>query len=230
MDDLRFGATIRAVRVRRRLTQRQVADRAGASQPTVSRVEHGDAARLSLDTLRTICRVLDVRVDLEPRWRGPGLARLLDARHAEMQQAAVRLLSGAGWVAVPEVTFSQFGERGSIDVLGWDRDHRAALVVELKSALVDLQDLLASLDRKRRLAPGICRDRGWPAQCVGACIVIADTRANRRRVAAHVTLLRTAYPDDGHVLRRWLAEPTGTLAALTDLSGPGSPAGASHSA
>jgi hypothetical protein len=119
---------------------------------------------------------------------------------------------------MPEVTFSHFGERGSIDVLGWNPVHRAALVVEVKSVLVDIQDLLSSVDRKRRLAPGVCRDRGWPAKRIGACIVLADGRTNRRHVAANAALLRAAYPDDGRVLQRWLSDPSGPLAAITFLS------------
>ena len=213
MDDLRFGAALRAVRRRRRMTQAQLARAAGVSQATVSRVERGLLGQSTFDTVRAVARALGVRVDLDARWRGPAMDRLLDARHAELQQSIVRLLASHGWTAIPEVTFSHFGERGSIDVLGWHPVGRVALVVEVKSALVDLQDLLAGLDRKARLAPIVCREHGWEPRSVGRCVVMADGRTNRRRAAAHAALLRAALPDDGRRLRGWLAHPDGPLAA-----------------
>ncbi|HVH18470.1 MAG TPA: helix-hairpin-helix domain-containing protein, partial [Myxococcota bacterium] len=46
--------------------------------------------------------------------------RLLDERHAAMVEAVMRRLVALGWKVRAEVTFSSFGERGSIDVFGWN--------------------------------------------------------------------------------------------------------------
>jgi hypothetical protein len=49
-----------------------------------------------------------------------------------LDEAVTRLLADDGWEAVPEVTYSIFGERGSID-LAWHPASRTLLVIELKS-------------------------------------------------------------------------------------------------
>ena len=64
MDDLRVGAAFRAVRVRRRWRQSDVAARAGVSRAFVSLLERGHLDRVSLATLRQVARTLDIRVDL----------------------------------------------------------------------------------------------------------------------------------------------------------------------
>ncbi len=87
------------------------------------------------------------------RWRGGELDRLLNARHSAMHElVAGRFAQLPGWQIVPEASFSIYGERGAVDVLGWHAARGMLLVVELKTEIVDVQDLLASVDRKRRLA------------------------------------------------------------------------------
>ena len=78
------------------------------------------------------------------------LPRLLGARHSALHEAFSRSLTAIpGWAHIPEVSFSVYGERGVIDVLGWHQRSGAVLVVELKSEIVDIQEMLATLDRKR---------------------------------------------------------------------------------
>ena len=56
-----------ALRIRRGLSQRQLAERAGMKQPSIARLESGRTA--NLQTLRRIADALDadVRVSIEPR-------------------------------------------------------------------------------------------------------------------------------------------------------------------
>jgi transcriptional regulator with XRE-family HTH domain len=42
-----------------------------------------------------------------------------------------------------------------------------------------------------------------------------DTATNRRRVAAHAGVLRSAFPVDGNEMRSWLARPEGQVAGLS---------------
>ena len=55
------------LRIRRGLSQRQLAERAGMKQPSIARLESGRTA--NLQTLRRIAEALDadVRVSIEPR-------------------------------------------------------------------------------------------------------------------------------------------------------------------
>ena len=49
------------------------------------------------------------------------------------------------------MSFSIFGERGVIDVAAWNAEHRALLVIELKTDIVDVNELVGTFDRKVRL-------------------------------------------------------------------------------
>ncbi len=70
----------------------------------------------------------------------------------------------------PEVSFAVYGERGVIDILAWHPGERALLVIELKTEIVDIQDLIGTVDRKRRLARVVARDRGWVRRRASAAV------------------------------------------------------------
>lgn len=142
---------------------------------------------------------------------------MLNERHAAMHDAVVPWLEACGWEAVPEVSFSVYGERGVVDVLAVHRASRQLLVVELKTALVDVQALIGTVDRYARLAPRMAAERGWQAAATSVWVVLADGRTNRRRVAAHARLLRTAFPNDGRLMAGWLRRPRGPVRALSFL-------------
>ena len=219
MDEQRLGAGLRALRVHARRTQLEVADAANVSRGTVSRIERGHLREVSLTSVVAVASALDAHIDLGLRWRGGQVDRLLDARHAALQQEVVRRLSRVpGWVVAPEVSFSVFGERGSIDLLAWHAGRGAVLVIELKSRIVDLQDLLRTMDQRGRLAPAIARGRGWSARAVSTWVAVEDTDANRRRVRDHADLLRTAFPATGTMIRRWLRDPFQPVHALSFVS------------
>jgi transcriptional regulator with XRE-family HTH domain len=209
VSDARLASAIRALRIRRGWRQEDLASRAEVSRSFVSVVERGHVETISIHSLRRVCAALDVRLDLVPRWRGGDLDRLLNARHAAMHESFGGFLrSQPGWDCAPEVSFSIYGERGVIDILAWHEASRALLVIELKTEIVDPQEIAGTLDRKRRLAPVIARDRGWDARLVGTWLVIAEGSTNRRRVEAHRTLFSSALPHDARMFRGWLRSPS----------------------
>ncbi|MBA3779722.1 MAG: hypothetical protein H0X16_10575 [Chloroflexi bacterium] len=66
---------------------------------------------------------------------------------------------------------------------------RALLLVEVKTRLVDLQDLLSTFGRKLRIVPPLlAQERGWRAVNLGHLVVIADGSTNRRVVARHAAI------------------------------------------
>lgn len=218
MDRIGLGRVFRAVRLRRGMRQRDVGERAGTSTSTISRVERGHVGALAVDTLLGVAAALEIRIDFMPRWRGGDLDRMLGAGHSRMHEQVARLFRHlVAWVAVPEVSFAVYGERGVIDLLAFHAARRKLLVIELKTQLVDVQELLSAVDRYRRLAPRLAAERGWHVTQADTWVVLRDTTTNRRRVAAHATVLRSALPHDGRTLRGWLREPQGRLAALTFL-------------
>jgi transcriptional regulator with XRE-family HTH domain len=208
MDDLKVGTVVRAVRRRRGLRQRDVAMLAGVGQWAVSAVERGQFERLSVSALRRVCAVLEIRMPFDPMWRGGQLARLADAKHAALVERVVRLLGPAGWDLAPEYTFSHFGERGSVDVLGWHPARRALLVLEIKTELDDLQDLLSVLDRKARLVPALlAAERGWRCASLGVVLALVECSTSRDAVARHQATFAAALPKRNLDIRRWLAQP-----------------------
>ena len=209
---------MRTARIRRGWRQADLAAAAGISRSTIARVEHGRLDELSLGTLRSIGEALEVGVEILPRSRGAQLDGLLGARHAALAEAMVdRLRRMDGWVVRPEVSFSIYGERGVVDLVAWHAASRALLVIELKTAIVDIGEILGTFDRKVRLAREIARGLGWEAATVSACLIVGHSSTNRRRVAEHRSVFRAALPDDGRSLRHWLARPNDAVHAVRGL-------------
>jgi transcriptional regulator with XRE-family HTH domain len=221
MEDIRLGSVIRILRRRRGLTQAAFARAAGLSPALVSRLERGDIDRTDLRLLRRAFSALDARIDLIPRWRGADLDRLIDANHAALTETLVRRLSSLpAWVVHPEVTFSIFGERGSIDIVAWHPGRRALLIIEVKSAIGDVGGLIRQVDRYRRLAREIAHEHGWTPAVVAVWVVVADGRTARRRLAEHRATLRRAFPADGHRMEQWIHSPDRELSGLSFLPIP----------
>lgn len=217
MDDFRFGTIVRLLRQARGWRQEDLAKHAGASRSSISRIERGQIGPQSIDSLRAVAAALDIRLDLVPRWRGGELDRLLNRAHSALHESVARMFRDElpAWMLAPEVSFAIYAERGVIDVLAWHPGRRALLVIELKTDLVDMNELLGTLDRKRRLAPKIAAERGWDQVSVSAWLIVRESRTSRRRVEAHAAMLAGALPDDRRVIRRWLRDPVGGVAGLT---------------
>lgn len=176
------------------------------------RIEHGRLGSIPVGKLRAVAAALDARIDATVRWQGGDLPRLISARHSRMQEVMARFFAGLpDWQTEPEVSFSIYGERGIIDVLAWHPKRRILLVIELKTEIVDVNEMLGALDRKRRLALDIAASRGWDPIAVGTWLVVAPSRTNRRALADHATFLRSKLPAEGRTVLDWLRAPTGSI-------------------
>ncbi len=221
VDDRQVGAIFRAIRIHRRLRQTDVARAARISPSTVARIERGSFVQLPLETIRAVAAALEIRLDLMASWRGGDLDRVVNARHSVLHEIlAARLGRCDGWVSEAEVSYSIYGERGVIDRLAYHREHRMLAAFEIKTDLTDPAGLIAQLDRYSRLAPRIARERGWDPSTVSRWAIVADTDSNRRRLAAHVSLLRGALPAEGRELRSWLRDPARRVDGLAFIAYP----------
>lgn len=216
VDDQRVGSVLRAVRRRRGLRQADVAMRAGVAQATVSRVEHGHLDLVSLRTLRSVFATLDVRLSLNAAWRGADLDRLIDEDHVRLVAVVARTLASHGWETMIEVTYSRYGEHGSIDILAAKPDTRTLLVVEIKTQLVSVEETVRRLDQKHRLASSIALERlEWRPVVTGRLLVLPNSETQRRRVRRHAAVLDRVFPvTDARVIRHWLNSPSGAISAL----------------
>ena len=179
-------------------------------------IEAGRLDRVRFGDIRRYAHALGARFDGSILWQGADLDRMLNRGHALLHAAILRwLTSVGGWVVAPEVSFAYGLERGVIDALAWHAGTRTVLVIELKTRLADVNELMATMDVRRRLAVRIARDRGWDPEAIGLWVVLAAGRTNARVLAEHSTVLRAKFPHDGRVMRGWLSEPSGSVAALS---------------
>jgi transcriptional regulator with XRE-family HTH domain len=219
VDDQRIGRVLRALRHKKGWRQADVAQKAGISQTVISNLEIGEIGSLSIATFREIAVAVGAQAVVSLKWRGADLDRLLDEGHAAVVGAVVGLLAKAGWEIHPEVSFSVYGERGSIDVLAWHAPSRTLLVVEVKTELVSLEETIRKLDVKIRLAPEVAAERfGWKPAFRSHLLVLPDTSTQRRRVALHAAVLDLAMPVRGEELRAWIKAPDRSVGGVLFVS------------
>jgi transcriptional regulator with XRE-family HTH domain len=207
MDRWRFGRVIRALRQRHGWRQVDLAARAGVSRSVVGRIERGELNRIAWGDLVAVAEAVGARLDLDARWQGDGIDRLLDERHAATVNATVELLKKDAWNADVEVSFAIAGERGSIDIVGRHPPTGMLATFEIKATLGDANQTVIGVDRKTRLAPRIAAERGWSCRGVARFLVIADGSTARDRVRRHAALFDAAFPDSGAACRDWLRNP-----------------------
>jgi transcriptional regulator with XRE-family HTH domain len=214
MDRLRLGRSIRVIRIRLGWRQLDLATAANVSRSFVSDVERGLIGHGDLPRLERLCVAVGADLDVRVRWRGEGVDRLLDESHADLVERTVELLKELGWETAVEVTFNEYGDRGSVDVLGWHVASRSLLVIEAKSVVGDAQATLMPLDRKTRLGAKIGGQLGWHPSSISRLLVVWEGTTNRRRVERLDATFRTAFPVRGRAVGAWLSQPAGPVSAL----------------
>lgn len=216
MSWIRIGRTVRAIRLRLQWRQGDLSQRAHVSRSAVSLIERGLGDRLTMRAVDRIVAALGGRIDARVLWNGVELDRLLDAGHATLQAAVKEHLEGWGWIVRAEVSFNHYGDRGRIDLFAWHPATSTVLVVEIKTDLVDTQQLLGAMDVRCRLAPMLARSMGWNARHVVPAIVFVENRTTRRRITA-IAGLFDRYCLRGQQATSWLRRPESTLTPPTGL-------------
>lgn len=206
MRDALIGRTLRALRHRRGWRQTDLALRAHVARSVLVDLEAGRIGTHALDALRRSAEACGARLDIELRVPGGDASRLLDADHARLQAAWAAVLSESGWQVELELTFNHYGERGSIDILAWHPGERVLLVCEIKTVIVDAQDLLASVDRKVRVAGIIGRQRRWHPRAVAPALVVLEGSTARRRLVEHAALF-ARFTLTGRAVTAWIRNP-----------------------
>jgi len=158
-------------------------------------------------------------------WYDGALAdRLLDERHAAIGEHLVAILATRGWLPAVEHTFSEYGERGSIDVFAAHPTRRVVAVFEVKSAIGSFEEMNRALDTKVRLAPKLAISRfGFRPLHVGRILVLPEDRTLRRLIDRHAETMASVYPARSREVRAWLHRPDGDFSGiwfLTELHEP----------
>jgi transcriptional regulator with XRE-family HTH domain len=213
MDDFRLGLAVRARRHQRGWRLVDLAAAAGIGATTCSMLERGQASKLTVHTARAIAAAVDLPLGWDIGWQRRDIDRLLDADHAVLCAAWSTRLRAVGWEVRAEVSFNHYGDRGRIDLLAWRRDRRVVLVIEMKTVIRDVQDLLGALDVKARIAPLVAREIGWDPLRVVRAVFIAEGSSARRQVERFASLF-DPFAVRGHAAVRWLREPSTPASGL----------------
>ena len=132
---------------------------------------------------------------------------------------ALRVLRKRGWETAAEVSFSEYGERGSMDILAGFRATLAMVVGEVKGSVGSLEEMNRTLDVKERLAPALARERfGWHPRIVGRLLIFPEDRSIRRVIDRRAVTMATIYPARSREVRAWLRHPDRPLRGVWFLS------------
>jgi transcriptional regulator with XRE-family HTH domain len=163
VNDAELGGVVRALRHRRGWRQADLAGKAGVSASLIGLLERGHPDALSVRAIRRIASAVELRLGWDAGYRGPELARLRDADHARLAEWLTQRLERFEWTVVPEASFNHYGDRGRIDLLAFHPPTGTLVVIEVKTVIAEIQDLLGALNTKERVAPAVARSLGWRA-------------------------------------------------------------------
>ena len=218
-DDWRIGRLLRLMRRRSELTQEQLSEAAEVPVREIIRVERGEVGLVSVDRTRRLFLAAGGRARLGTWYNGASADRLLDERHAALVEQAAAVLVRRGWRALSEATFSEYGERGSIDLFAAYPQLQAVAVCEIKSDIGSLEEMNRVFDIKVRLAPKLAGDRfGFRPAAIGRILILPEDRTVRRVIDSHVRTLATLYPARSREVRAWLRQPDQSIGGIWFLS------------
>ncbi len=216
----RLGIGLREARILAGLLQREVAARAGVSQPEIARLEggHGSATGIATWAACGAAVGLQLAAFFEAA-SGASLPR--DHEHLKRQNLVIATASEGGWIAEPESALPGDGPRPrSIDVLLTRPARREAAVVEVWDLVLDGGLVMRSLEAKVLAT----RDRLGPAWRVQGMLIVRGTQRNRTLIGGLAALFAARYPASSHVWLRALRDgavpmPEAAGLAWTDVSG-----------
>jgi transcriptional regulator with XRE-family HTH domain len=216
----RLGTALREARHAAGLLQREVAARAGVSQPEIARLEGGHGSDTGIDTW-AVCGAA-VGLQLAAFFEtAPGADLPRDIQHLKRQNLVIATAAGGGWNAEPEAALPDDGPRPrSIDVLLTRAARREAAVVEVWDLVLDGGHVMRSLEAKVLST----RDRLGPQWRVHGLLVVRGTRRNRALIGGLAALFAARYPASSHMWLRALREPDTPIPgaaglAWTDVAG-----------
>ena len=132
----RAGGEVREGRRRKRLTQKQLGDRVGLSQTTISRVERGHGGGLTMDAWQRIGLAVDRPLVLTFQRETGG--ETADAGHLTIQELVLRLGRAAGYAASFELSTRPAEPWRSADVGLGDDTRRRLILVECWNTIGDV--------------------------------------------------------------------------------------------
>lgn len=188
-----LGDEARASRIRRGSTQRQLAERAGVSQTTISRLERGRGGGLTLDSWQRIFGALGRRLLVEAA-RDP-VQEPRDAGHLLLQELVLRMGRKAGYLGSFELSLRPSDPTRSSDVGLRDDRRRRLLLIECWNTIGDIGASARSTSRKVAEAEAFAIAVGGERpHRVASCWVVRATERNRRLLARYPEVFTARFP------------------------------------
>ena len=187
-----LGAEIRAERIRRRWTLRDLAGKAGVSPSMVHGVEAGEPA--SLEGYWRIAAALGLhpRFALSPD-RAAAAGRAVEPVHAAMGEIEAEHFGGHPFEVRLDEPYQHYQFAGRADLIAYDRRRRALLHVENRTRFPDVQGFAGSFNAKRAyLVDDIARRLGVAAGARGLASVSHVVVALWSSEVLHALRLREA--------------------------------------
>jgi transcriptional regulator with XRE-family HTH domain len=216
----RLGIGLREGRIATGLPQREVAARAGVSQPEIAKLEGGHGSDTGVDTWAACGAAVGLRLAAFFE-ASPGADVPRDFEHPKRQNLVIATSAGGGWRAEPEAALPGDGPRPrSIDVLLTRAARREAAVVEVWDLVLDGGQVMRSLEAKVLAT----RERLGADWHVEGLLVVRGTQRNRRLIGDLRALFAARYPASSHAWLRALVEPVAPMPdagglAWTDVKG-----------
>lgn len=207
------GQKVRRARNRRHWTQPDLARRTGVSPSTISALERGDGATLSLELWKQVAIVLDLHLKLEIG--RDSMEEPVDAGHLRIQELVLRLGRATGRRRTFELATKPEESGRSTDVGLIDDLARLLLLIECVNTFGNVNASIRSSDRKRAEADAlaIAIGTGNPYG-VRTCWIVRTTKRNRQLLATYPELFATRFPGSS---RGWVK------ALTTDTRPPAEP-------
>ena len=200
------GARVRQARLRRTLTQSELGRRVGLSQPSISGIELGEGATLSVLTWERTAVVLDLPLRFEIG-RDP-IEEPADADHLAIEELMLRLGRLPGYHRTFELPTKSADPMRHTDVGLRDDTHRRLTLIECVNTFGNINASVRSSDRKRAEAEEVAAavGHGRPYS-VHQCWVVRATRRNRELLTRYPEIFSTRFPGSSRV---WVRALTAT--------------------
>ena len=210
----REGDKVRRARRRRRLTQARLGQGARVAQTTISRLERGEGATLSLELWQQVALLLNLPLNFS--LGTDALREPEDAGHLGIQELVLRLGRRAGYERTFELPSKPANPSLSTDVGLRDDTQRRLIQVECVNTFGNINASIRSADRKRAEAEAhAVAIGGEAAYGVHQVWVIRATRRNCALIGNYPELFATRFTGSS---RAWVDALT---TGVPPPSGPG---------
>jgi transcriptional regulator with XRE-family HTH domain len=204
------GQAIHEERIRRALTLRSVAERAGVSTSIVQELESGRP--VSLETYARVTTALDLRPELlalDPRQRQSSRRGSQDFVHAAMGELEAARFRGLQLGIAMDEPYQHYQFAGRADVVAWDVGRRALLHIENRTAFPNVQEALGSYSAKRSYLADVMAERlsipGGRWAAVLHCVIALWSAEVLHTLRLRIETFRSACPDPAAPFLAWWA-------------------------